>query len=90
MNSFIFDLNDKQAENSLSEKLEEIKGSVEDRVTLELKNASGKMIENIELDTHLFSKIKEIQDLPDWVIIKLLLADKSLSGSDFKERFIGY
>jgi len=90
LQTFVFDLNDKQAENSLSEKLDNIKGSSKDRVTLELKNTSGKMPQKLELDLGMFSKIKEIQELPDWVIVKLLLADKSLSGSDFKERIIGY
>ena len=90
MKSFVFDLNDKQAENLLSEKLKKIKGSGEDRIKLELKNTSDRMPQNLELDVDMFSKIKEIQDLPDWVIIKLLLVDKSLSGSDFRERSIGY
>ena len=90
MQSFVFDLNDKQAENSLSERLKEIKDSGEDKIKLELKNTSEKMSQNLELELDQFSKIKEIQDLPDWVIVKLLLVDKSLSGSDFKERIIGY
>lgn len=90
MKSFVFDLNDKQAENLLSKKLDKIKGSGEDRVTLELINVSSRMPQNLELDVEMFSRIKETQELPDWVIVKLLLADKSLSGSDFEERFIGY
>ena len=90
MKSFVFELNDKQAENLLSKKLDKIKGSGEDRVTLELINVSSRMPQNLELDVEMFSRIKETQELPDWVIVKLLLADKSLSGSDFEERFIGY
>lgn len=90
MQSFAFDLNNKQAENSLSEKLEEIKRSSKCKIILELKNATGKMPQNLELDVDMFSKIKEIQELPDWVIIKFLLAERNLAGSDFKERIIGY
>ena len=86
MNSVIFDLNDKQAENSLSERLEKKNGLGEGRIKLELKNASSMMPRIFDLDIDIFSKIKEIQELPDWVIIKLLLADSNLSGSDFKKR----
>ena len=89
MQTFVFDLNDKQAENSLSENLDKIIGSGKDRVTLKLKNTSGKMLQNLELDLDIFLKIKDIQELPDWVIVHLLLAEKSLSGSAFKERIIG-
>ena len=86
MNSVIFDLNDKQAENSLSERLEKKNGLGEGRIKLELKNPSSMMPRIFDLDIDIFSKIKEIQELPDWVIIKLLLADSNLSGSDFKKR----
>ena len=86
MNSVIFDLNDKQAENSLSERLEKKNGLGEGRIKLELKNASSMMPRIFDLDIDIFSKIKEIQELPDWVIVKFLLADSNLSGSDFKKR----
>jgi hypothetical protein len=90
LKSLVFELNEKQAENLLSERLEQITGSSKERIILELKNTSGKMPQNLELDIDLFKKIKEIQELPDWVIVKLLMADKSLSRSNFKERIIGY
>ena len=86
MQTFVFDINDKQAENSLSERLEKIRGSGEDRVELELKNASGKMSQNFDLNLDVFLKIKQIQELPDWVIIKFLIAEGSLSTDDFKKR----
>jgi len=90
LKSLVLDLNNKKAENSLSEKFEKIKDSGEIRIKLELENTSGKMPQNLDLDIDVFSKIKEIQELPDWVIIKLFVAHNNLSGSDFKERIIGY
>ena len=85
MKSLSIDLNDKASENSISEKLSEI---VQSEIGLEIKNDSNGTVEKMTLNVHLFTKIKEIQDLPDWVIVKLLLAQGKLGNSDFTERIL--
>ena len=85
MKSLSIDLNDRASENSITERLAEID---EKEINLELRNDSNGNVEKMRLNVHLFTKIKEIQDLPDWVIIKLLLAEGKLKNSDFNKRLL--
>jgi len=85
MKSLSIDLNDKASENSISERLHEIGQS---EIDLEIKNDSNGKVEKMMLNVQFFTKIKEIQDLPDWVIVKLLLAQGKLGNSDFTERIL--
>lgn len=85
MKSLSIDLNDKASENSISERLHEMGQS---EIGLEIKNDSNEKVEKMTLNVHLFTKIKEIQDLPDWVIVKLLMAQGKLGNSDFTERIL--
>jgi hypothetical protein len=80
------DLNDRKSENTITEKLPDLNKSGHHLVNLEIKNSSGQKSGTLRLDIDLFSKIKEIQDLPDWVIIKLFLAEGQLIHSDFTKR----
>jgi len=88
MNSeeLFIDLDDRDSDNSLAEGIKELKSAGKLKVNLKIKLSSGPEIRNLELDTDLFSKIKEVQDLPDWVIVKLILANGKLKDSKFKER----
>ena len=83
MKSVFIDLTDKTSDNNISKKLDEIAGDNESEVKLEISNAPDRKTKKMMLNVNLFSKIKEIQDLPDWVIIKLLLAEGKLKNSDF-------
>ena len=83
--SLSIDLNDKASENSITERLSEIN---EKEINLEIRNDSNENVEKMMLNVRLFTKIKEIQDLPDWVIIKLLLAEGKLENSDFRDRIL--
>jgi len=80
------DLDDRSTDNSISDRLKELKSSGKLKINLEIKLSSGLENKNLELETDLFSKIKEIQDLPDWVIVKLILAAGQLKSSSFNER----
>jgi hypothetical protein len=88
MKSILIDLADKTSDNNISRKLDEIAGDNQSEINLEIKNAPDRKTKNMMLNVNLFSKIKEIQDLPDWVIIKLLLAEGKLKSSDFKKRLL--
>jgi hypothetical protein len=85
MKSLSIDLNDRASENSITKRLSEID---EKEINLQIRNDSNGNVEKMRLNVHLFSKIKEIQDLPDWVIIKLLLAEGKLKNSDFNKRLL--
>ena len=80
------DLNDKSNDNSISEKIAELKNVEHSKIKLEVKGSSEKENTNLKIDTDSFIKIKSIQELPDWVIIKLFLADGKLKGSKFTEQ----
>ncbi|MCW9065680.1 MAG: hypothetical protein OQJ78_05230, partial [Ignavibacteriaceae bacterium] len=87
--SLFIDLNDRSSDNSISEKIAELKNSGLSEIQLEVKNSPEYDIQNLQLDIDLFIKIKAIQDLPDWVIIKLILAEGKLKGSKFSEQIHG-
>ena len=50
------------------------------------KTANTKLLKKLNINVKTFKKIKEIQQLPDVVIIKFLLAESSLTKSDFLKR----
>ena len=87
-NLFI-DLNDRSSDNPILEKITELKNSGLSEIQLEVKNSPDYEIQNLQLDIDLFIKIKAIQDLPDWVIIKLILAEGKLKESKFSEQIHG-
>ena len=81
------DLDDKSSDNPISRSISDLINSGFSSVSLEIRFSSGKR-EIIKLDLVLFKKVKEIQDLPDWVIIKLILAAGSLREGNFKNRLL--
>jgi hypothetical protein len=86
LKSISIDLNDRNSDNIILEKLSELKIEGNSYVDLNVKNSSPEKLEKLKLNVDLFRKIKEIQDLPDWVIIKLFLAERQLNHTDFKGR----
>jgi hypothetical protein len=84
--SLFIDLNDRNSDNIITDQLTELRKSGHQKVNLEAKNKTGAETINLQVEIDLISRIKEIQDLPDWVIIKLILADKKLRNNRFKER----
>ena len=85
MKSLSIDLNEKASENSIKERLFEIDEEV---INLEIRNDSNGNVGEMTLNVHLFTKIKQIQDLPDWVIVRLMLAEGKLNNSDFRDRIL--
>ena len=84
--TLFIDLNDRSSDNTISHSMTEIKNSGYTKVNLEVKTSSEQETIKMRVDMDLFRRIKEVQDLPDWVIIKLILADGKLKDSRFKER----
>ena len=84
--TLFIDLNDRSSDNTISHSMTEIKNSGYTKVNLEVKTSTQQETIKIRVDMDLFRRIKEVQDLPDWVIIKLILADGKLKDSRFKER----
>ena len=85
--SLSIDLTDRSSDNFLTDQLKDLKKSGNDSVSLDIKNSSGEETVKLQVDINIFSRIKEIQELPDWVIIKLILADRKLKDSGFENRF---
>jgi hypothetical protein len=86
LKSLFIDLNDRNSDNAISHSVAEIRNSGYTQVNLEVKTSTEQETIKFQIDIDLFIKIKEVQDLPDWVIIKLILADGKLKGSSFKKR----
>ena len=76
-------MNDRSSDNPISEKVKELKNSGQTKVQLEVKYLPDFEKQYLQLDTDLFTKIKTIQDLPDWVIVKLILAEGKLRETRF-------
>ena len=86
LKSLFIDLNDRNSDNAISHSVAEIRNSGYTQVNLEVKASTEQETIKFKIDIDLFIKIKEVQDLPDWVIVKLILADGKLKGSSFKKR----
>ena len=84
--SLFIDLNNRSSDNSLSDQFGDLKEAGYTQFNLEIKPSIEDEIINLKVDIDLFRRIKEIQDLPDWVIVKLILANGKLKDSSFKER----
>ena len=84
--SLFIDLNDRSSDNSLSDQFVDLKEAGYIQLNLEIKPSIEDEIINLKVDIDLFSRIKKIQDLPDWVIVKLILANANLKSTDFKKR----
>ena len=85
--SLFIDLSDRSSDNIISHSIAELKNSGYGQVNLEVKASTDQAAINLLIDIDLFRRIKEVQDLPDWVIVKLFLAEGKLKFSSFKERF---
>lgn len=86
LKSFTIDLNDKNSYSSLSQKFEELKNSGYGQITLEIKSSTEQELRKSSIDIELFRKIKEVQELPDWAVINLILSAGKLKNSKFKDR----
>lgn len=86
--SLNIDLEDRSSDNFISEKIIDLKNSGHHKFNLNIKSSTEKEIQKLDVNIDLFAKIKEIQDLPDWVIIKLILAKGKLESGDFRERIV--
>lgn len=80
------DLNDRNSDNVISNTITELKEAGYTQVNLEVKTSIEDEIINLKVDIDLFSRVKKVQDLPDWVIVKLILANANLKNTDFKKR----
>jgi len=80
------DLNDRSSDNSLSDRFVDLKEAGYTQFNLVIKPSIEDEIINLKVDIDLFSRIKKVQDLPDWVIVKLILANTNLKNTDFKKR----
>jgi hypothetical protein len=84
--SLFIDLNDRSSDNSLSDQIVDLKEAGYTQFNLEIKPSIDDEIINLKVDIELFSRIKKVQNLPDWVIVKLILANGKIKDSSFKER----
>ena len=88
LKTLFIDLNDRSSDNIISHSMAEIKSSGFTHINLEAKTSIEQETTKLKIDIDLFGRIKEIQDLPDWVIVKLILADGKLKNSRFKNRIL--
>lgn len=82
------DIDDKSSDNPISGSIIELINSGLSSVRLGIRHSADKREKNIELNLVQFKKIKEVQDLPDWVIIKFILSSGMLKECNFSERLL--
>lgn len=88
LKSLQIDLDDEKSIKLFAETLNELKNKGYDRVKIEIKTSTEQELKKSDLDIEVFKKIKETQDLPDWVVINLMLAGGKLRESKFKLRLL--
>jgi hypothetical protein len=86
LKSLVIDLNDQSSVSSISKTFTELKNSGYSNVTVNIKTSTEQELNKSKIDLELFSKIKAVQELPDWVVINLILVAGKLKDSGFKER----
>ena len=86
--SLQLNLTDEQSIKSVSKRLNEIKKEGYKQVTIDFNISSEQELKRNNIDVQVFKKIKTTQELPDWVVINLLLAGGKLKGKNFKVRSI--
>jgi hypothetical protein len=86
LKTFAIDLNDEKAIHSLSQSLSELKDAGYSKVILEVKTSPDQELNKSQIDIESFRKIKETQELPDWVVINFILAAAKLKDSDLNKR----
>ena len=82
--SIQIDLKDDNSAEIFKQKLAELKNEGYNSVTIEIKTSTEEELKKSGLNMDVFKKIKDTQDLPDWVVINLMLAAGKLKGSEFK------
>ena len=88
LKSLQIDLDDEKSIKLFAETLNELKNKGYDKVKIEIKTSTEQELKKSDLDIEVFKKIKETQDLPDWVVINLMLAGGKLGESKFKLRLL--
>lgn len=86
--SLKLNFSDEDQLKSLSKHLFELKKKGYKQVTIDLNISSEQELKRNNIDVQVFKKIKTTQELPDWVVINLLLAGGKLKGTKFKVRLI--
>ena len=88
LKSLQIDLDDEKSIKLFADTLNELKNKGYDKVKIEIKTSTEQELKKSDLDIEVFKKIKETQDLPDWVVINLMLAGGKLRESKFKLRLL--
>jgi DNA-binding protein YbaB len=87
LESFGLDLNDESSLKMIQDSLAELRKKGYSKVNIEIKTSPEQELQKLNIDEKLFNKIKETQELPDWVVIKLIQASGKLKNTNFNERF---
>ena len=86
--SLQLNLSDERSIKSVSMRLNELRKKGYKQLTVDFNISSEQELKRNNIDVEDFKKIKATQDLPDWVIINLLLAGGKLESSKFNIKSI--
>ena len=87
LKSFKIDLNKESSFKMIFDSLTELKKKGYNQLSIDIKTSPEQELKKSKLDGKIFSKIKETQELPDWVVINFMQAAGKLKNSSFKDRF---
>jgi len=86
--SLQINLNEENSTELMAETLAELKNKGYESVTIEIRTSTEEELKKSGLDIEVFKKIKYVQNIPDWVVINLMLAAGKLRNTKFKLRLI--
>lgn len=86
--SLQLNLSDEDQLKLVSKQLSELKKKGYEHITIDFNITSEQELKRNNIDVQVFKKIKTTQELPDWVVIKLMLAGGKLKRTKFKARSI--
>lgn len=65
---------------------DKLKSEKVENISITINKSNTELLRKLNIDQIVFDKIKKIQQLPDDVVINFLLAESSLSETDFADR----
>lgn len=87
-NSFKFETSDWKTGriNIPKEISDKLKSEKLENISITINKSNTEILRSLDIDQMVFNKIKKIQQLPDDVVINFLLAESSLTETNFADR----
>jgi hypothetical protein len=79
-------LNEDRSSEKISDLLMQLKKQGFEEIRITIEGSSNNLLKNAGFNIKLFERIKNTQDLPDWVVYDLIESSGKLKGTHFDGR----